>query len=244
MIWGLTMNLSRDFTLKIHFILDQLLPPLLRDSRFLMRWPLKIMFSAKAEEIMDFKETLPLMSPEEYVAVYETTAPYHMSRKTDLNSRCTQSILQDIAGSSVLEVGCGRGFLTQKIKEAGYDVTATDIVLSEQLNDLDSAIKFLNADISALPFADNTFDTVICTHVLEHVVDFKKAVSELRRVVKKRLIIVVPRQRPYRYTFDLHLRFFPYLHSFLLEMIPLRKDSFYCADIGGDIYYREEMGHD
>jgi SAM-dependent methyltransferase len=234
------MNLSRNFTLKIHFILDQLLPPILRDSRLFMKLPLKMMFTAKTEEIMNFKEALPLMTPEEYVAVYETTAHYHMPRKTDLNSQCVDAILKDIVGNSVLEVGCGRGFLTRKIKEAGFETTATDIVLSEQIQRLDNSIKFLNADISALPFTDHAFDTVICTHVLEHVVDFRKAVGELRRCAKRRLIIVVPMQRPYRYTFDLHLRFLPYIHSILLEMMPLRKGFFFCADIGGDIYYRED----
>jgi ubiquinone/menaquinone biosynthesis C-methylase UbiE len=206
-----------------------------------MKLPVKMMFTAKAEEIMNFKEALPLMTSEEYVALYETTAPYHMPRETDLNSQCVDAILKDIVGGSVLEVGCGGGFLTRKMKKAGFDVTATDIVLSDQFEKADHSINFVNADVTALPFADHSFDTVICTHVLEHVVDLKKAVSELRRCTKMRLIIVVPMQRPYRYTFDLHLRFFPYLHSFLLEMMPLRKGFFFCADVGGDIYYREDF---
>ena len=235
------MKISRALALKIHFIFDQLLPPFLRDSKVLMWFPLKIIFSSKTRDIMEFKEYLPFMSYEEYVSVYKITAPYHISRETDINPSCIMAIMKDIVGSSVLEVGCGRGFLARKIKMAGFDVTATDIVLNGQLNEPDETIKFLNADISALPFEDNVFDTVICTHVLEHVIDFKKSVNELRRVAKKRLIIVVPKQRPYRYTFDLHLRFFPYIHSFLLEMYPLRKDSFHCTDVGGDIYYKENI---
>ena len=235
------MNISRSLALKIHFILDQLLPPFLRDSKIFMWFPLKIIFSSKTKDMMEFKESIPFMSYEEYVSVYETTAPYHISRETDINPSCIQAILKYIIGPSVLEVGCGRGFLARKIKTAGYDVTATDIVFNERLNELDETIKFFNADMSALPFDNNVFDTVICTHVLEHVIDFKKSVSELRRVAKKRLIIVVPKQRTYRYTFDLHLRFFPYIHSFLLEMYPLQKGSFFCADVGGDIYYRENI---
>jgi ubiquinone/menaquinone biosynthesis C-methylase UbiE len=164
-----------------------------------------------------------------------------MPRETDLNSQCIDAILEDIIGNSVLEVGCGRGFLVNKIKNRGeIDVTATDIVLSEKLEELGGQIKFLKADVSALPFADREFDTVICTHVLEHVIDFKKSVNELRRITRKRLIIVVPKQRSYRYTFDLHVRFFPYIHSFLLEMIPLRQGFFHCVNRGGDIYYRED----
>jgi SAM-dependent methyltransferase len=235
------MNISRNLALKIHFVLDQLLPPFLRDSKTFMWFPLRTIFSSKTKTIMDFKESLPLMSNEEYVSVYQTTASYHISRETDLNSSCIQAILRDITGFSVLEVGCGSGFLARKIKAAGFDVTATDIVRHKTLNELDETIKFLNADVTALPFANNAFDTVICTHVLEHVIDFKQAVNELRRVAKKRLIIVVPKQRPYRYTFDLHLRFFPYIHSFLLEMYPLQKGSFSCSIVGGDIYYMESI---
>ena len=35
-----------------------------------------------------------------------------------------------------------------------------------------------------MPFDDNTFDVIFCNHVLEHVADDKKAMSELHRVMK------------------------------------------------------------
>src|SRR5919109_5463651 len=38
------------------------------------------------------------------------------------------------------------------------------------------------ADVAALPFADNSFDVVICSHVLEHVEDPDAALAELERV--------------------------------------------------------------
>lgn len=40
------------------------------------------------------------------------------------------------------------------------------------------------ADITDIPFEDNTFDLIMCTHVLEHIPDDKKAMSELYRVLK------------------------------------------------------------
>ena len=40
-------------------------------------------------------------------------------------------------------------------------------------------------DVQNLPFADNSFDLVICNHVLEHVFDEKKAMRELFRVLAK-----------------------------------------------------------
>jgi hypothetical protein len=59
-------------------------------------------------------------------------------------------------------------------------------------------------------------------------------------VAGKRLIVVVPRQRPYRFTFDLHVHFFPYAWS--LELV-LATDGppGRCRLIGGDWFYVEDM---
>ncbi len=51
--------------------------------------------------------------------------------------------------------------------------------------DLYSPIVDVKADICDLPFEDNSFDLVFCNHVLEHIPDDKKAMSELYRVLKK-----------------------------------------------------------
>lgn len=42
----------------------------------------------------------------------------------------------------------------------------------------------VKADILALPFKDNNFDVIFCNHVLEHIIDDKKAMQELYRVLK------------------------------------------------------------
>jgi SAM-dependent methyltransferase len=39
-------------------------------------------------------------------------------------------------------------------------------------------------DVTALPFLDDTFDAILCNHVLEHVTDDGAAMRELRRVLK------------------------------------------------------------
>ncbi|MBW7869541.1 MAG: class I SAM-dependent methyltransferase [Flavobacteriia bacterium] len=50
--------------------------------------------------------------------------------------------------------------------------------------DLNSPIADVKADIQNLPFENNSFDVIFCNHVLEHVADDKKALSELYRVMK------------------------------------------------------------
>lgn len=50
--------------------------------------------------------------------------------------------------------------------------------------DLYSPIVDIKADILDLPFYDNSFDIILCNHVLEHIEDDTKAMSELYRVLK------------------------------------------------------------
>src|SRR3546814_21159083 len=90
-------------------------------------------------------------------------------------------------------------------------------------------------------FDDGAFDTVICTHVLEHILDLRGALAELRRVARRRVIIVVPQEREYRFTFNPHLHFFPYPHSFLRYVTPVPANH-EIRSAGRDIYYREAIG--
>ena len=132
---------------------------------------------------------------------------------TDLNDRSVEAILADVGPGPVLEVGCGRGYLAGKLCAAGSMVTATDIVVADTVALRYPDVTFVHGNVGALPFSDRSFDTVVCTHTLEHVQDLQATVSELRRVARRQLIIVVPRQRPYKYTFSLHVHFFPYRWS-------------------------------
>ncbi|MEZ4811673.1 MAG: methyltransferase domain-containing protein [Allomuricauda sp.] len=50
--------------------------------------------------------------------------------------------------------------------------------------DLNSPLAEVKADICHLPFDDNSFDVILCNHVLEHIPDDTKAMQELYRVMK------------------------------------------------------------
>lgn len=232
------MKLSRNTALYFHTILDQWVPPFIRDCRFVMAIPMRMMFGRHAKNYMDFQQTAFQLSEEEFRQVYIDLEHTFINRETDLNKECIEKILTHTTGPKVLEAGCGDGYLA-KLLSRHHTVTAMDIVISDELRSSCPDITFAQGSIETLPFPDKYFDTVVCTHTLEHMRDIHRAVSELRRVAKK-MIIVVPKQRPYKYTFDLHLHFFPYRHS-LLAVMGKSENNRICENTGGDWFYMETV---
>ena len=220
------------------FFLDELLPPILRDQRWFM-WPLQwLLFGAKTRQFMDFKDKAPHLSPKAIREIYQHTAGVHIQRETDLNPDCIVALERAVRGHTVLDVGCGHGYLAKRLANQ-FLVTATDFMPDPNIPWKSQKITFVQSDISQLPFQENSFDTVVCTHTLEHVVELRATVANLRKIAKERLIVVVPLQRPYRYTFDLHLHFFPYPHSFLMQVGP-GSGEISTSKIGGDLLYVED----
>ncbi len=64
--------------------------------------------------------------------------------------------------------------------------------------DLESPLAKVKMDIHEIPFDDHTFDVAMCNHVMEHVNDDIKAMSEIHRVLKPGgwAIIQVPMMKP------------------------------------------------
>lgn len=93
--------------------------------------------------------------------------------------------------SAILELGCGPGELWRSNRgriPAGWQITLTDLspgMLEEARRRLgEDCFTYQVADAQALPFADASFDAVIANHMLYHVPDLKRALGEIRRVLR------------------------------------------------------------
>jgi len=97
----------------------------------------------------------------------------------------------------VLDAGCGEGFYLMLIKNIYHcDITGIDNddrILSQAKKWIKDSvdIKIVKGDIDEMEFPDNTFDKVVCSEVLEHINNDRKAVDELYRVTKPGGILAV-----------------------------------------------------
>lgn len=121
--------------------------------------------------------------------VPEPRSAYDSTRYIRINRRDTAHLgrvsrhLAPAPGSRVLEVGCGRGFLTRDMHERlGLDVTGTDLnpnVIERAVTD-----RVLSMPATALDFPDETFDHVVTVHTIEHVPAIATAFREMSRVLR------------------------------------------------------------
>lgn len=224
--------MTREITNIIRFWMDYLLPPILRDSRIFMYPAFYLWYKGKnVSKLMDFKQNVEHMSEEEYVEYYRIHSPIAKPRATDLNVKSVDFVLKYIGENKnvkVLDVGTGNGYMLSRLKEAGFtDLTGCDII--NRIDDPD--IKFVEGNIEKLPFDDNEFDIVMSHHTVEHIVNSYKAVQELKRVAKDKLFATTPRQRYYKYTFDLHVNFYRQKIDLLNVM---GMEDYVCIENDGD----------
>jgi SAM-dependent methyltransferase len=231
--------MRRETSNRIRFVIEELVPGFLRDSR-LFSALLRLAGGAHVEALAEFRRRAAFLSPEEYRALYAAHRRVHDD--TDNSAACIELIRQNAIGPEICDVGCGTGYLvntlasTPALKECRF--TGVDFALGKTGNAPN--IAFHECNIMHMPFADRAFDTVICTHVLEHILDIRAALAELRRIARRRLILVVPREREFEYNFNPHFHFFPYPHSFLRVLFPIPAKH-RIQSVGRDFFYVEDI---
>ncbi|TGD72948.1 class I SAM-dependent methyltransferase [Mangrovimicrobium sediminis] len=163
-----------------------------------------------------------------------------------------------LAGDVVLDLGCGEGrhvisaYLEAEVHSIGVDLSLPDLLTTREkmrefstaaqpANDVADARSFglSSASALALPFADNTFDKVICSEVLEHIPDYQSALREIERVLKPGGLFCasVPRRWPEKLCWMLSEGYHntPGGHIRIFRARELRRDI---ETLGMDHYHR------
>jgi 2-polyprenyl-3-methyl-5-hydroxy-6-metoxy-1,4-benzoquinol methylase len=91
---------------------------------------------------------------------------------------------ESLEGRTLLDAGCGTGLFSRAAVERGARVTSLDVGerLLEQVARKTESERVVG-DVASLPFEDDRFDVVICTEVIEHTMEPRRAVAELARVL-------------------------------------------------------------
>ncbi|GAB5412512.1 MAG: class I SAM-dependent methyltransferase [Congregibacter sp.] len=122
-------------------------------------------------------------------------------------------------GQRVLDLGCGEGrhviaaCALDGVDAVGVDLSLNDLATArERMEEFQKErpensplFALMAGDALNLPFADASFDAVICSEVLEHIPDYRGALREIHRVLKPggRLCASVPRAWPERICWSL-----------------------------------------
>lgn len=102
----------------------------------------------------------------------------------------------------LIEIGCGAGYSTSKIKGCRQNLTIEASDIDEELISLakqkNPSLKFTVESIYNLSLANQSHEAVISLEVLEHLERPRQALKELIRVSKKYIIISVPNEPLWR----------------------------------------------
>ncbi|HLV78805.1 MAG TPA: class I SAM-dependent methyltransferase [Chthonomonadaceae bacterium] len=95
---------------------------------------------------------------------------------------------------TILDIGCGTGAMSQRLKAWGRVVSADFSPLALQFSRRRGLEHLAGADAMRLPFASERFDAIVTMDVLEHLPDDRAALCEFYRVLKPggRLFATVP----------------------------------------------------
>jgi len=111
--------------------------------------------------------------------------------------RLLQKLLNpyELSNKIILDIGCNEGDLVDflNINNVSFSYIGIDINFISLLSAKNKNLTVVQCDLNnkALPFKDNSVDIVVCTEVLEHLINPKKIITEIHRIIKKDGIVII-----------------------------------------------------
>ena len=179
-----------------------------------------------AREPLTYKNGIPVFSRlDEYIQNYEKIAKDHLASVTDTVDnpfiekeiwvaleRSTAKLIKHYSkpNDKILDVGVGTGRLLQsfeQLRRYGLDISLEYLQEASK-----KGIDVCFSRIEDVPYHPDYFDLVVCTDVLEHVLDLNRAVSQILKVLKTDGILIV--RVPYKEDLKVYLDFteYKYVH--------------------------------
>ncbi len=133
--------------------------------------------------------------PIEYWDQFAVLFTNHIDKYGDISRKVLVNpvifkMLGNVNGKSILDAGCGEGFLSRLLTGLGGKVTAIDysvemLKIASQRTEKNSNIKYIHANLENMPeIPTNSFDIAVSNLVIQDLEDINAALSELFRVIK------------------------------------------------------------
>lgn len=148
----------------------------------------------------DYK-TLSKKNFDEQSGYYDTTPIGSVSKYPKLCYPFVIDRLKNHTFTSLLDLGCGTGATTELLRNAYPEVSLSGLDLSENMITVArkkavAGAEFTVGDAENLPYADRSFDAIICVQSIHHYPDAPKAIAEVHRVLRSDGIFIVCDMHP------------------------------------------------
>ena len=132
---------------------------------------------------------------------FDQLAPAWDKELTTERLQCLGNIVKELGikpGYRILDIGTGTGvllpFLTKELNGEGSVIAldfSAEMLVQAQAKAFQPVVGFAQADVLAIPLADNCVDLTICNSVFPHFSDKAKALKEMGRVLKSKGRLVI-----------------------------------------------------
>lgn len=126
----------------------------------------------------------------------------------------------------ILDLGSGAGANMQMLGESGHQALGLTLSVTEAKLCAGNGFPMVIADASAshLPFVDESFEAVLCCHVLEHLVDPVRVLNSIRRLLKPEgaVYVALPNALYYKQRWEFMRGRFRYADTGIMDRTHLR----------------------